>query len=145
MFRAHRVIVSSWSRWLRSLLTESPEEEVIALDIFDPDSFGAILDYMYGKPLAFSLEKAEILLKAIRRLEMAKLEEHCWRHLMTVVDKSNCQMLHELADRYDCPALKLTAWRIVQESAPGYSTMPSKLLNQVVSSLVSPRSGMIGT
>jgi hypothetical protein len=76
LFRAHRVIVryvcydqfahsytdirvnmhSSWSRWLRALLTEGSDEEVVSLDVFDPDAFGKVLDYMYGAELVVSLE-----------------------------------------------------------------------------------------
>ena len=56
LFRAHRVVVSSWSRWLRALLCESPDEEVISLDFFDSDAFGAALDYMYGVPLTITVE-----------------------------------------------------------------------------------------
>ena len=56
LFRAHRVVVSSWSRWLRALLCESPDEEVVSLDFFDPVAFGAALDYMYGVPLTITVE-----------------------------------------------------------------------------------------
>lgn len=56
LFRAHRVVVSSWSRWLRALLCESPDEEVVSLDFFDPTAFGAALDYMYGVPLTITVE-----------------------------------------------------------------------------------------
>lgn len=56
LFRAHRVIVSSWSRWLRAFLSESPEEEVLSLDIFEPLAFRAVLDYMYGVALEISVK-----------------------------------------------------------------------------------------
>jgi hypothetical protein len=56
LFRAHRVVVSSWSRWLRALLCESPDEEVVSLDFFDAAAFGAALDYMYGVPLTITVE-----------------------------------------------------------------------------------------
>lgn len=56
LFRAHRVVVSSWSRWLRALLCESPDEEVVSLDFFDATAFGAALDYMYGVPLTITVE-----------------------------------------------------------------------------------------
>lgn len=51
LFRCHRVVVSSWSRWMRTFLCDSPEEEILSLDIFTPDAFQAVLDYMYGYPL----------------------------------------------------------------------------------------------
>lgn len=51
LFRCHKVVVSSWSRWMRTFLCDSPEEEILSLDIFSPDAFGAVLDYMYGYPL----------------------------------------------------------------------------------------------
>jgi hypothetical protein len=54
LIRAHRVVVSSWSRWLKALLCES-EEEVISLDVFSSDSFSSIVDYMYGIPLKITL------------------------------------------------------------------------------------------
>ena len=56
LFRAHRVVVSSWSRWLRALLCEAPDEEVVSLDFFDASAFGAALDYMYGVPLTITVE-----------------------------------------------------------------------------------------
>ena len=62
---------------------------------------------------------------------MQKLEQQCWRFLMTIIDpETNCEKLHELADRFDCPPLKLAAWRILQETRPGYGSSPnaSKLL-----------------
>lgn len=39
-----------------ALLAEGSEQEIISLDIFTPVEFGAILDYMYGQPLEFSIE-----------------------------------------------------------------------------------------
>ena len=97
------------------------------MDFFAPEAFGAVLDYMYGKSLAFSIEVppclplapdlfftwphartvflhcihqgAEPILKVIRRLEMSQLQEHCWHYMMTVIDQSNCLILHEFADR----------------------------------------------
>ncbi len=56
LFRAHRVVVSSWSRWLRALLCESPDEEVLALDVFEASAFSQIIDYMYGVPLKITVE-----------------------------------------------------------------------------------------
>lgn len=63
---------------------------------------------------------------------------------MTVIDPTNCLILHEFADRYDCPPLKLTAWRMIQEATPAYGEKPSQLL-QAASSLVSPgKTGLTG-
>lgn len=115
LFRAHRVIVSSWSRWLRALLFAGSDDEVVTVDVLSPDSFAAVLNYMYGLPLIFSIENAESIIKVVRRLEMPELEKQCWRFLMMAIDADNCEILHEIADRYDCPPLKLTAWRILQE------------------------------
>jgi hypothetical protein len=56
LFRAHRVIVSSWSRWMRAFLCDSPPEEVLSMDIFEPQAFGAVLDYMYGQPLHLTVD-----------------------------------------------------------------------------------------
>lgn len=39
-----------------ALLSEGDEQEIISLDLFTPTEFGAILDYMYGQPLDFTLE-----------------------------------------------------------------------------------------
>jgi hypothetical protein len=115
LLRAHRVIVSSWSRWLRALLFAGAGDEVVTVDVLEPDSFASVLDYMYGLPLTFSIENAESIIKVVRRLEMPELEKQCWRFLMMAIDSNNCEILHEIADRYDCPPLKLTAWRILQE------------------------------
>ncbi len=59
LFRCHRVVVSSWSRWMRTFLCDSPEEEILSLDIFAPDAFGAVLDYMYGYPLQVTEQVGE--------------------------------------------------------------------------------------
>ena len=69
-FRAHKVIVSSWSRWLRALLTDTSSEykssgldisrkdidDVVNLDIFDPNALETVLDYMYGVSIEVSVE-----------------------------------------------------------------------------------------
>ena len=62
---------------------------------------------------------------------------------MTVIDQSNCLILHEFADRYDSPPLKLTAWRIIQETAPAYAKIPSFVLDSN-SVLVSAGNGLTG-
>ena len=135
---------SSWSRWLRALLTEAPSDEIISLDFFAAEPFSAILDYMYGKPLPFNIEGAETLLKVIRRLELANLETHCWEYMMSVIDQSNCLILHEFADRYDCPPLKLTAWRMIQETTPAYASMPRNVLESVTNLTTAPGTGLTG-
>jgi hypothetical protein len=111
LFRAHRVIVSGWSRWLRALLSDGHDEEVVSLDVFHPEALRAVLDYMYGDELFINLKNAEDIIQVVRRLEMLHLENQIWRHLMGILDFDNCEFLHDLADRYDCPALKLAAWR----------------------------------
>src|SRR5262249_52746359 len=123
--RAHKVVVSSWSRWLRSLLLEGSDDEVLSLDIFEPKALAGVIDYMYGVPMTISVEAADSLLKVIRRLELQALEQHCWRFLISVMNEANCNELHDLADRYDCPPLKLAAFRMLQETDPSYALAPS--------------------
>ena len=119
LFNAHRVVVSGWSRWLRALLSTGTNEEVEHLDFFEADAFSAVLDYMYGLPIKITVDTAEKLLKVVRRLELHGLEQSCWIFLMKAVDDQNCNILHELADRYDCPPLKLAAWRHIQAAISG--------------------------
>jgi hypothetical protein len=121
LFRAHRVVVSGWSRWLRALLSEGSSEEVVHLDVFDPVAFNSVLDYMYGHSITVTVDSAEMLLKVIRRLELHGLEQSMWIFLMKAIDNHNCNQLHELADRYDCPPLKLAAWRYIQQVISGAS------------------------
>jgi hypothetical protein len=53
------------------------------------------------------------------------LEQQCWRYLITALDSSsNAEYLHDLADRYDCPPLKLAAWKILKEKIPGIDSFP---------------------
>ena len=130
LFRVHRVVVGAWSRWLYALLSETPSDEVVSLDVFDPNALESVLDYMYGQPLSLNVDTADATIKVLRRLELTLLEQQCWRYLMTVIDTHNCEFLHELAERYDCPPLKLTAWRILQEMIPGYSRKPIYANNQ---------------
>ena len=96
---------------------------------------------MYGKPLHFSIDAAETLLKVIRRLELANLETHCWDYMMKVIDQTNCLILHEFADRYDCPPLKLTAWRLIQESTPAYAAMPQIVIEGITGSISNGTTG----
>ena len=132
LFRGHRVVLSAFSRWMRGLLFETPQDDIISLtDVFDPVAFGLVLDYMYGIPLRFNMEIAESIIKVVRRLEMAQLEQQCWKFLITIIDSTNCERLHELADKYDCPPLKLSAWRALQESTPGYSLAPGDMMMTV--------------
>jgi hypothetical protein len=73
-----------------------------------------------------SFQNADSILKVIRRLELQKLEQQCWRYLMTAIDpETNVAYLHELADRYDCPPLKLAAWRILKEKIPAMGSFPN--------------------
>jgi len=144
-FRAHKVVVSAWSRWLRSLLCEEqPTEDVIHVDVFDPLSFGKVLDYMYGTPLSVTIDTAEALLKVVRRLQLQALEESIWIFLMKIVGPNNAEQLHTLADRYDCPPLKLSAWRIMQESVPGYSSLPAGILAASAAGGVFKGTGLTG-
>lgn len=70
------------------------------------------------------MQNADALLKVVRRLELRTLEQECWKHLLSVVDANNCRQLHELADRFDCPPLKLTSWHMLQDIQRGYSANP---------------------
>lgn len=47
---------------------------------------------------------------------------------MSIVDKTNANTLHDIADKLDCPPLKLTSWHILQDSRYGYGTNPNRLL-----------------
>jgi len=131
LFRAHRVVVSSWSRWLFAMLSEGPDQEIVSLDVFSPQEFGAVLDYMYGEPLEFSLANAEHMLKIVRRLELRVVEQKCWRFLLSIVNRENCVQLHQIADFFECAPLKISAWRIIQESKPGYSAAPTHMINSM--------------
>jgi hypothetical protein len=119
LFRAHRVVISAWSRWLSALLSEGSSEEVVHLDLFEPTAFKAVLDYMYGLPFYVNVDTIDGLMKVIRRLELHGLEKSCWILLMKFLDSHNAAQLHELADKYDCPPLKLAAWRIKQQQLLG--------------------------
>jgi hypothetical protein len=124
LLRAHKVVVSAWSRWLRSLLLEGTDDEALSLDIFEPNALSSVIDYMYGLPLYIDVDTADDLLKVIRRLELQDLEQQCWRFLISAMNEDNCNQLHDLADRYDCPPLKLAAFRMLQETDPTYSFEP---------------------
>jgi hypothetical protein len=128
VFQAHRIVVSGWSRWLRGIIADADRDDIITLDVFEPNSFGSILEYMYGRPLTFTLSDADQLMKVIRRLELQGLEQHCWHYLLKIVNADNCEQLHELADKYSCPPLKLAAWRTLQGNQTGYATNPSRSL-----------------
>jgi hypothetical protein len=63
---------------------------------------------------------------------------------MSVVDSDNCLELHELADRLDCPPLKLSSWKVAQESAPGYGIAPQNAFESIRSTLMSRGNGFTG-
>ena len=63
LFRAHRVVISAWSRWLSALLSEGSSEEVVHLDLFEPEAFRAVLDYMYGLPFYVNVDTIDGLMK----------------------------------------------------------------------------------
>lgn len=98
------------------------------------------------------------MLKIIRRLELKSLEQKCWyvnfiflfssfldiifrKYLLSIVDASNCEKLHQLADFFDCTPLKLTAWRVIQENKPGYSTAPVQILQELSNGVNDPKKG----
>lgn len=87
------------------------------------------------------MQNADALIKVVRRLELQLLEQQCWRYLISIIDSSNCEVLHELADRYDCPPLKLSAWRILQQTVPGYSSAPELAAEPSMNSYVIIGSG----
>jgi hypothetical protein len=120
MFYAHRVVISAWSRWLKSILIEGHADENVVLNMFEPKAFGAVLDYMYGAPFYLKVDDGiDEVLKVIRRLELAELENQCWAIMMKSLTTDNAPKLHELADRYDCAPLKLAAWRVIQQAQLG--------------------------
>ena len=69
------------------------------------------------------------MLKIIRRLELRGVEQKCWRFLLSIVNHENCVKLHQIADFFECAPLKISAWRIIQESKPGYSSAPTHMIN----------------
>lgn len=71
------------------------------------------------------------MLKIVRRLELRVVEQKCWRFLLSIVSHENCVQLHQLADFFECAPLKISAWRIIQESKPGYSAAPSHMINSM--------------
>ena len=142
--RAHRIVVSGWSRWLRGIVADVSSDDFITLDVFDPTAFATVLDYMYGKPLVFPLSDADLLMKVIRRLELESLEEHCWEYCMKIVSKENCADMHELADKYSCPPLKLAAWRTLQDNTGSYQATPGRSLLVSASGLKGAGHGFTG-
>ncbi len=64
------------------------------------------------------------------------MEIQCWRYLITILDEhTNVEYLHDLADRYDCPPLKLAAWKILKEKVPNLDAFPKE--NQLMASVAS--------
>ncbi len=62
VLRGHRVVLSGWSRWLRSLLADSPLDGVVSMDIFDASALAAVMDYMYGVPLLVDVPVSRLLI-----------------------------------------------------------------------------------
>ena len=127
LFPAHQIVVCGSSRWLRSLLVGG-EENVINMDMFEPETFQQVLGYMYGQSVTISLSSSEDFLKISKRLELEELENKIWDFLLSIVDDENCSRMHELADRYDNPHMKLVAWQVLQQAVPGYSVAPAHIL-----------------
>jgi hypothetical protein len=75
--------------------------------------------------IKYPQQNAESIIKVARRLELQKLEQQCWRYLVTALNaKTNAEYLHDLADRFDCPPLKLAAWKVLKEIIPDTSVFP---------------------
>lgn len=65
LLKAHRVVVSAWSRWLRSLLLDIAEESSqvnLSMDMFPPKEFTIVLDYMYGVPFTIDFGVSNLIL-----------------------------------------------------------------------------------
>ena len=71
------------------------------------------------------------MLKIVRRLELRTVEQKCWRFLLSIVNHDNCVHLHQIADFFECAPLKISAWRIIQESKPGYSAAPNHMISSM--------------
>ena len=81
-FLAHKVIMSSASRWLAALLHDHNNALPIQLPQLSPDGFAGVLGYIYGEPLSLTLQTASDVLPVLRLLELQQLEEQCWGDLM---------------------------------------------------------------
>jgi hypothetical protein len=85
------------------------------------------------------------MLKIVRRLELRVVEQKCWRFLLSIVNQENCVHLHQIADFFECAPLKISAWRIIQESKPGYGAAPTHMISSMQvnasSGIASNRSG----
>lgn len=71
------------------------------------------------------------MLKIVRRLELRAVEQKCWRFLLSIVNQENCVQLHQIADFFECAPLKISAWRIIQESKPGYGSAPDHMISSM--------------
>jgi hypothetical protein len=141
LFPAHQVVVCGNSRWLRSLLIGG-EENVINMDIFSKDIFKQVLAYMYGQSVNIAFSDAEEFIKIARRLELGELEQKVWEFLLSIVDSDNCSEMHELADKYDHPHMKLVAWQVLQQAVPGYAYSPANILELRESMVGDQRKGL---
>jgi len=128
-FPAHRVVLSCCSRWLRSLLSDT-SQETVNLDELDPAAFEVVLGYLYGEPLIFTPELSEEVVRVVRTFEMEDLEVRIWKYLIRSVTTKNCVWLHQLADAYDCPALKYEAWRVIKVVLEDYENQPEYIIKE---------------
>lgn len=127
-FVAHRVVMSSCSRWLAALLFENEHLEVVPLgDTIDPEAFEAVLRFMYGQPFKYMIKDFDKVMHIIRTFELETMERDCWDFLMEHTDERNCHEMHKLADRFDCDALKSYAWIFILKSNPEYSIQPQEI------------------
>ena len=152
-FPAHRVVLCGVSRWLRALLlldggaepaARGADAGVVALDDdeVDADAFGAVLDYVYGRPLRLALgegaegeggeARLENVLRVLRALEMGDAELRVWGLLLARVDVAHAAFLHGLADRLGCEPLKHAAWECLRRAREEYDQDPAALLRDAV-------------
>lgn len=62
---------------------------------------------------------------------MRAVEQKCWRFLLSILNHDNCVHLHQIADFFECAPLKISAWRIIQESKPGYGATPNHMVSSM--------------
>lgn len=51
-----------------------------------------------------------------------------WKYLIRSVTTNNCVWLHQLADAYECSALKFEAWRVIKAVLEDYENQPKYVL-----------------
>lgn len=89
LFRAHRNVLFASSGYFRMLLSQGPDDSVNAtFDVFSPETFTVILDFIYSGQLDLSSHNVIEVMSAASYLQMNNVISYCKNFIKSSLDIS---------------------------------------------------------